>query len=328
MKTVGLFFGGLSNEKEISIISAKNIVNNFDFKKYNLKLVYWHKNGSFYLLKDINKIKIGLKNKILPENFRKYFDIALPITHGKYGEDGVLQGMLEFLKINYCGCRVLSSSLCMDKAVFKDFMSGHKIPQVSFKVLDFYGQTKKENEKIQGQIRKEMRLPVFVKPSNSGSSVGINKVEKWRDLSKAIKEALKHDNKVIIEEGLVKPKEIEVAVLGNDELIVSSPGELRLAKDFYDYDDKYKKGEAKQIVPAQISEKIKEEIKSLAKKVYQLSDCRGFARVDFFLADGKIYLNEINTLPGFTNISMYPMLMQHTGLNYKKLINKIIELAY
>ncbi len=326
MKTVGLFFGGLGNEKEISIISAKNIVKNFDYKKYKLKLIYWHTDGFFYLIKDINKI--NFKSKILPEKFKKIFDIAFLITHGKYGEDGSLQGLFEILKIKYCGCRVLSSSLCMDKAVFKIFIAGQKIPQVKFKVLDFYRQSEKEIEKAKKEIKKEMKLPIFVKPSNSGSSVGITKVTKWDSLNKAIKESFKYDSKVLIEEGLINPKEVEVAVLGNDNLTVSIPGELKLSKDFYDYDDKYKKGEAKQIIPADISEKAKKEIKYLAEKVYRLSDCRGFARVDFFMYKNKIYLNEINTLPGFTDISMYPMLMQNMGLKYKELLNIIIELAY
>ncbi|MDO9510037.1 MAG: D-alanine--D-alanine ligase family protein [Candidatus Magasanikbacteria bacterium] len=328
MKTVGLFFGGLSNEKEISIISAKNIAKNFDYKKYKLILIYWYKDGTFYQIKDIENIKIDKKDKILPENFHKIFDIAFPITHGKYGEDGSLQGLFEILKIKYCGCRVLGSSLSMDKTMFKILMLGQKISQVKFKMLDFSISSIKKIQEFKKQIQKEFRLPIFIKPANSGSSVGITKVDKWNDLDEAIKEANKHDGKILVEEGLKNPKEFEVAILGNDLLSVSSPGELKLIKDFYDYDDKYKKGETKQIIPAEISARAKKEIQELAEKVYRLSDCRGFARVDFFMHKNKIYLNEINTLPGFTDISMYPMLMKNTGLTYKELINKIIELAY
>lgn len=326
MKRIGLIFGGLSNESQVSVISARNIVKNFDYKKYKLSLVYWHKNGQAYLVKNINNLS---NKKLMPiDRFRRSFDIVLPVTHGRYGEDGYLQGLLETLKIKYCGCRVLSSALCMDKAVFKTFIAGQKILQTEYKVLDYAIQNKKEILKILQSVKKDLKLPVYVKPANSGSSVGITKVGKWSDLQKAINVAHRHDSKIVIEQGLEQPREIEVAVLGNDKLIISAPGELKLAKDFYDYDDKYKKGEAKQIIPADLSVKVKSEIANLTEKVYRLCDCRGFARVDFFLHKGKVYLNEINTLPGFTGISMYPMLMKNSGMAYKQLINKIIELAY
>lgn len=326
MKKVGLIFGGLSNESQVSIISAKNIAKNFDYQKYKLSLVYWYKDGRAYLLKDIDRLS---QKKIIPiEKFKKLFDVILPVTHGRYGEDGYLQGLLETLKIKYCGCRVLSSALCMDKAVFKTFVAGQNILQTKFKVIDYTIQSQKEISAVVRSIKKDLKLPVYVKPANSGSSVGITKVEKWASLLSAIKFARQHDSKIIIEQGLNHPREIEVAVLGNEKLAISNPGELKLAKDFYDYDDKYKKGEARQVIPADLPANTKKEIKKLTEKIYRLCDCRGFARIDFFLHSGKIYLNEINTLPGFTDISMYPMLMRNTGLTYKQLINKIIELAY
>ncbi len=326
MKTIGLIFGGPSNEHEVSINSAKNIVKNFSYQKYKLALIYWDNKGDFYSLKDINKLAV--RKIINLEDFKNIFDIALLMTHGKYGEDGVLQSLLESQKIKYCGCRVLSSSLCMDKALFKQYLSGQNINQTRFMVLDYNRESKKAIDKKIAEIKADFKSPIYVKPANSGSSVGITKVVNSRLIGKAIKEALKHDNKVVIEEGLNNLKEIEVAILGNKNLLISSPGELRLAKDFYDYEDKYRLGEAKAVVPAAVTEKQEKEIIALTEKVYRLCDCSGFARIDFFIARNKIYLNEINTLPGFTDISMYPMLMMNKGLSYRELINKIIELAY
>ncbi len=329
MKKIALFFGGLGNESEVSIVSAKNVVKNFDYKKYELVLIFWNKKDKlFYRVKDINKLICSLKNKLIIENFSQTFDIALLMTHGKYGEDGVLQAIFEAQKIKYCGCRVLGSALCMDKAVFKDLLKSSNIKQVAYRVIDFKRQNKKEIAAILSDVTKNLPLPWYIKPANSGSSVGITKVDKIENLAKAINLAKKHDSKLVIERGLKSPKEIEVAVLGNQELIISRPGELQLAKDFYNYEDKYQLGQAQAIIPAKINMKQVEQIRSLAAEAYQLFNCQGFSRIDFFLYEGKIYLNEINTLPGFTDISMFPMLMMDTGLSYTKLINKIIELGY
>lgn len=327
MKTVGLFFGGPSNEHEVSISSAKNIVKSFPIEKYKLVLIYWDKLGSFYLIKNINKLKIARK-KIQLEDFKNIFDIALPITHGKFGEDGVLQSLFESQKINYCGCRALSSALCMDKGLFKTYLAGQNINQVKFLVIDYALENNKEISLKLKQLKKSFKLPIFIKPANSGSSVGITKVENFSKINLALKEALKHDTKIIIEQGLVKPREIEVSILGNKDLRISEPGELKLAKDFYNYDDKYRLGQVTHIIPAKILKKKTKEIKNLAYKIYKLCGCSGFARIDFFIAKNKVYLNEINSLPGFADISMYPKLMMHSGLSYKELIQKIIQLAY
>jgi len=327
MKTIGLFFGGLGNEHEVSIKSAKNIAANFPEEKYKLALIYWSKKGNFYLVKNLNELNKN-KRKVSLEDFKKLFDIAFLITHGKYGEDGVMQSLLESQKIKYCGCHALSSALCMDKGVFKQFLLSEKINQVKFLVLDYNLENNQEIINKISQIKTTFKLPLYIKPANSGSSVGITKIDKINQITQAIKEALKHDSKVVIEEGLINPREIEIAVLGNKKLIISKPGELNLAKDFYNYDDKYKLGQAKVIIPANISEKQIREITFLAEKIYKLCGCSGLARVDFFMANNKIYLNEINTLPGFTNISMYPMLIMNKGISYKELIEKILELAY
>lgn len=328
MKTIGLFFGGLSNEHEVSIASAGNVVKNFDYKKYKLALIYWRKqDGCFYLVKNIKKLSVAVNKRIKLEDFRNIFDIALLMTHGKYGEDGVLQGLLESQAIKYCGCRVLSSALCMDKGIFKTLMSANNIRQVRYGVLNYWtgnsAEIKKELKKIKGILK----FPLYIKPANSGSSVGITRVAKPENLSAAIKVALKHDYKIVIEEGLNSPKEIEVAVLGNKKLIVSRPGELRLAKDFYDYEDKYKKGEAQAIIPAKITPAQTKTIRKMAERIYRLAGCQGFVRVDFFINRGRLYLNEINTLPGFTDISMFPMLMMDSGMSYRQMLNKIISLA-
>ena len=328
MKTVGLFFGGLSNEAEVSVISAKNIAKNIDKNKYKLVLIYWAKNGRFYHVKNFDEITKISKAGIPLEKVAEKIDVAFPITHGKYGEDGCLQGLFEIFKIKYCGCRVLSSSLCMDKAEFKNYLVSKKFPQVKFINFDSAALERKDVRRVIARTKKYLKLPVYVKPANSGSSVGITKIEKWSELQSAIRAASKHDNKIVLEEGLNRPKEIEVAVLGNGEFIISLPGELQLVNDFYDYDDKYKKGEAGQIIPARIPSSTSTKIRKMAAEAYKMCGCRGFARVDFFLHRGKIYLNEINTLPGFTDISMYPMLMKAMGLNYKNMISKIIELAY
>ncbi|HBA36804.1 TPA: D-alanine--D-alanine ligase A [Candidatus Falkowbacteria bacterium] len=329
MKTIALFFGGPSNEHEVSIMSAGNVVKYFDYGRYKLILIYWHKKDRrFYKIKNIDKLKISAKNRIGVEDFSRLFDVALLMTHGRYGEDGILQAVLDSQKIKYCGCRVLSSAVCMDKAIFKNLLTADKINQTGYAVLDYQIDSSAELLRRRNKACRDFKFPLYVKPANSGSSVGISKITKPAQLATAVKNALKHDKKIVIEEGLVNPREIEVAVLGNEKLLVSRPGELRLAKDFYDYDDKYKKGEAQMIVPAAIDPTQTEKIRALAARAYRLADCRGFARVDFLIAKNKIYLNEINSLPGFTDISMFPMLMMDQGMSYRELLNKIIALAY
>lgn len=329
MKRVGLIFGGIGNEANVSIDSAVNIINNFDYKKYKLFLIYWHQNGFFYNLKNFSEIKKVKKLKsVMIEQLKKIIDIAFPITHGRFGEDGILQSLFESQKIKYCGCHVLSSALCMDKAIFKEYLAGHNLNQTKFAILDFKKFNKELIFKNLKDIKKFFRLPLFIKPANSGSSVGVSKVKNFSDLNMAIKNALKYDDKIIIEEGVTKHREIEMAVLGNKSLIISDPGELKPANEFYDYVDKYQLNKTIITVPAQLSKGLIKKIKILTEKVYRLCDCSGFARIDFFLKNNQFFINEVNTLPGFTNISMFPRLMMKEGFTYKELINKIIKLAY
>lgn len=326
---IGLFFWWISNEATVSISSATNVINNIDTKKYELILIYRHTDNFFYNIKNISDIKtISSKNRISIEDFKKKFDIALLMTHGKRWEDWVIQSIFELQKIPYCGCRVLWSSLCMDKVVMKSLLKWLNIPQTKFFVIDTILDDKNNIQKIINKASKILKLPIYVKPSNSGSSVWITKVESYEKLSNAVEIAAKHDNKIVIEQGLLSPREIEVAVLWNNSLIMSDPGELIINKEFYSYDDKYKKNKTQINIPASITVLQKNKIKTLAKKVYQILDCRWFARIDFFMVKDKIYLNEINTLPWFTNSSMFPMLIQNSGISYKDLITKIIELAY
>jgi D-alanine-D-alanine ligase len=329
MSKIGLFFGGLSNEAWVSCQSARNVAKYLDRKRHDMVLVYWHTDGRFYRVRAVADAGKRSRMTELPEHaWHRSFDIALPMTHGKFGEDGALQSLFEMQKIPYCGCRVLSSSLCMDKALFKTILANAGIPQARFSTLDFHHMSSKECTGKIRVIRTSFALPVYCKPANSGSSVGITRVDSWKDLPRAITKAKKHDSKVVLEEGFVGHREMEVAIVGTEELTVSDPGELILAKEFYDYDDKYKKNKTKLMIPATVSPKIKRSIKDIATRVYRLCDCSGFARIDFFIGRQRIFVNEVNTLPGFTDISMFPLLMIHSGLTKAQLIDKIISLAY
>jgi len=327
MKKIGIIFGGPSNEHEVSISSAINVGKNIDSDIFDPILVYWDKKGHFSIVDSLDLIEDG--NRIHVEDLKNLFEIAFLVTHGKYGEDGVLQAILENQQIRYTGCHVLSSALCMDKIMFKDLMTGLSIiAQAKYFGFDFDLNSLGEIEDIQKQAIKELKFPLFVKPANSGSSVGITKVNNPDGLKDAILEAHKHDSRIIIEEGFVNQKEVEVAILGNQELVVSDPGQLIVPGGFYDYDEKYKLDKTKIVIPADLTEEETRECKALASKVYKICGCGGFARVDLFVLGGKVFINEINTLPGFTNISMYPKLMATAGIGYKELITKIIELIY
>lgn len=326
MKKVGLIFGGISNESAISIMSAKNIVKYIDRDLFELVLIYRDKDWDFYLVEDIENLDI--KKNISLSEFKNIIDVVLLMTHGKGWEDWVIQWMLESKKIKYCGCRVLSSALCMDKVIFRDVLSKFGIHQTKYRAFDIYKNTEKEIDKIKNECVNDFNFPLYIKPANSGSSVGISKIDMKAELDNAITEALNHDSKVLIEEWIVDAKEIEVAVLWNRELFISEPGELVLAKEFYDYDDKYKLGQTNMEIPANIDNELSEKIKKLAREIYKICDCQWFSRIDFFVEWTEIYLNEINTLPGFTDISMFPMLMKNIWIGYKELITRIVELGY
>ena len=340
---IGVIFGGMSTENEVSCISGASVIKHLNKEKYNIFPIYIDKIGNWYKVKleDIEKSE-ELENKEHIENITEYLkqmDVIFPVLHGLYGEDGTIQGLFELLKIPYVGCGVLASSVGMDKVYTKLIFEKANINQAKYIYIRKYNEKyiyidEEFNEKILEleDIAKitnnKLRFPVFVKPSNSGSSVGINKAHNIEELKNAIVEAGKYDNKILIEEGIVG-KEVECAVLGNEDVISSCVGEIKSADEFYSYDAKYNNENSKTLIPAEISEENSKEIQKLAIKAFKAISGRGLSRVDFFIEDKteKIYINEINTLPGFTSISMYPKLFEAVGISYEKLLDNLIELA-
>lgn len=344
-KKLGIIFGGMSTENEVSVQSAKSIMRELNKEKYEIFPIYISKEGIWYKYLETEEIiEFGqeIKNKEKIENIieeLKKLDVIFPVLHGLYGEDGTIQGLFELLGIKYVGCKVLASSIGMDKAYTKIIFDRANINQAKYEYIKVDGDNyiyidKEFNEEkltmdsLIKRITTNLKFPVFVKPSNSGSSVGINKAENEDELEEYIKYAAKFDNKVLIEEGIIG-KEVECAVLGNEDIISSNVGEIKAADEFYSFDAKYKNQESKTLIPANISEEISREIRKLAVKAFKAIDGKGLSRVDFFVEDktNKIYINEINTLPGFTNISMYPKLFESIGIKYNELLDKLIELA-
>ena len=324
---VCVIYGGMSTEHEVSLQSSKNVIDNLDKDKYKIYPIFIDKNGEW--------IHNDKKLKDIVE-FLSKMDVVFPVLHGKYGEDGTIQGMLELLKIPYVGCNVLSSSLCMDKVYAKFMFEKANINQAKYiyikdeniYVNEELDETRLENDEIVKLVEEKLKFPVFVKPANSGSSVGVKKANNGPELIVALQNASIYDRKVLIEEEIVG-KEVECAVLGNSSPQASTVGEIIAADTFYTYDAKYNNKESKIKIPANIDEAKIDEIRKIAVKAFKALDCIGLARVDFFVQKDtdKVYLNEINTMPGFTEISMYPKLWEYSGLSYKELLNKLIECA-
>ncbi len=336
---VALLFGGQSAEHEVSIQSAKNVYEALDKEKYDVQIVGIDKKGNWHALPDpkrlfsqkttnntlpalptstINTIVTTKQANISLQNI----DVIFPLLHGPMGEDGTVQGFLKVLGIPFVGSGVLGSAVGMDKDVMKRLLRDAGLPIAKFHVY-------KKFEKVTAkEIEKAFSFPLFVKPANLGSSVGVTKAHNRQELEKAIKTALTFDTKIIVEE-FIKAREIECAVLGNDDPKASIAGEIIPSHEFYDYDAKYIDPEgAKLKIPADISEETLREVQSLAIKTFKVLEARGLARVDFFLAEsGKLYINEINTMPGFTQISMYPKLWEASGVSYKELISQLITLG-
>ncbi len=342
---LGVIFGGMSTENEVSCVSAISIIKNLNKEKYNIYSIYISKIGEWFEVYNIEKNeRIGdeLKEKKHISNiveFIKELDVVFPVLHGLYGEDGTIQGMLELLKIPYVGCGVLASSVGMDKVYTKVIFEKAGINQAKYIYLkksneDYIYVDNNFNEKvlelsdITKKVSEKLKFPMFIKPSNSGSSVGISKVKNKEELKQAIEFASKYDRKILIEEGILG-KEVECAVLGNDNVISSCVGEIRAADEFYSYDAKYNNKESKTLIPAEISDDKSDEIQKLAIKAFKTIDGKGLSRVDFFIEENteKVYINEINTLPGFTSISMYPKLFGQIGIKYSELLDKLINLA-
>ena len=345
---IGVVFGGKSTEHDVSIVSGTSVIKNLDKEKYEITPIYISKEGKWYrYIKPIQEIEVLEIGKEIEEkeeindleNVLKNFDVIFPVLHGLGGEDGSIQGMLELFGVPYVGCGILASSVGMDKVYTKIIFDKANIKQAKYeyikkdkeKYIYINKNIDEENltiEEICAKIEENLKYPVFVKPSNSGSSVGITKANNTQELSKAIEYAGKYDKKILIEQGLIG-KEVECAVLGNEEVISSCVGEIKPAEEFYSFDAKYKNSESKTLMPADLSKEMSNEIRKLAIKAFKAIDGKGLSRVDFFANETteEIYINEINTLPGFTQISMYPKLFETVGIPYSELLDKLITLA-
>ena len=345
---LGVIFGGMSTEHDVSVVSATSIIKNLNHEKYEIFPIYIDNEGKWYHytknIEEIEILNIGEKlSNIEPiENVLEYLrrlDVAFPVLHGLYGEDGTIQGLFELLKLKYVGCKVLGSSVCMDKAYAKVIFDKAEIKQAKYiyikaKNNDYryidsnFNEQKQTLDEIAKKVKEKLGFPVFVKPSNSGSSVGIKKADNEENLKQAILYSAKYDTKIIIEEEIIG-REVECAVLGNEDVEATCVGEILPAEEFYTFDAKYKNAQSQVIIPAEISSEKQEEIKKLAIKAFKAVDGKGLSRVDFFIKKDteEVVINEINTLPGFTQISMYPKLWENSGLSYTELLDRLIELA-
>ena len=326
MIKLGIIYGGISTEHDVSIMSAKSILENLNKEKYEIHEIYINEYGKWF------EIQNGEKEEIYNLIWTlKELDVVFPILHGIGGEDGTIQGMLEMLKVPYVGCGVLASAVGMDKVYSKMIFKEVGIQQAKYLVI-YYKNDKyyiRENGIDEELKFEKLKFPMFVKPSNSGSSVGVKKANDVNELKLAIENASKYDRKIIIEEG-IKGKEVECAILEKkDEIIASTVGEIKSAEEFYSFDAKYNIPNSQTIIPAKIEKKLIEEIQKNAIKAFKSIDGRGLARVDFFIEEGtnNIYINEINTMPGFTKISMYPKLFESYKISYSDLLDILINYA-
>ena len=306
MKKVALLFGGNSSEHLISCLSASSILKNYDKNLFNITSVGIDKDNNFYVYNDdLKYLENGKWVKYL-----KQFDVVFPIIHGKNGEDGKIQGLLDLFDIKYVGSNTLSSAIGMDKAMFKLIFDSFNIKQAPYVIWD-------------NDYNINLNYPVIVKPSNGGSSIGITKVNDKKQLKKAIKIAKKYDDKVIIEE-FIEGREFECAVLQDKDIFCSKVGEIITERDFYDYEAKYFSDNSKTVIP-DLDDDLTNQIKEISKFVFEKLGCKSLARVDFLYDGNNLYLNEINTLPGFTSISMFTKLLINEGYTYKDIISILIN---
>jgi D-alanine-D-alanine ligase len=351
-----LLFGGKSTEHEVSVKSARSIYQALDPDKYRVIPVGITKKGSWVKGKAVDLVlasgsqvdELPQKTSIMPDpNIRSLvslnqtreitvnsadaaINVVFPVMHGIYGEDGTIQGLLEMANLAYVGCGVLGSALGMDKIKQKEILAFNKIPVVPyfwFKKTGWLANPKKVITDI--ETRFKSFYPLFTKPANTGSSVGITKVHNRDELIKGIEESAQYDTKILVEKGMENIREIETSILGNDEISVSVCGEIRPQAEFYDYDAKYVRDDTGLVIPAKLPKKVSDKVRDLAKKAFIAIDGSGMARADFFVTrkTHRIYLNELNTIPGFTDISMYPKLWEKSGITYNKLVDRLITLA-
>ncbi len=342
---VGVIFGGRSAEHEVSLASARSVMNAMNPDRYEIVPIGITRSGRWIMSErslEMLRAAVGSAVKAaelealleaegqpLPDSAAlAKLDVAFPVLHGPYGEDGTVQGLLELAGVPYVGCGVTSSAVGMDKAVMKDIFTAHGLPHPRHRVV-LRQRWEAEPEQVMRELESEFPYPMFVKPANLGSSVGVTKAHDGEELWSGLDEAARYDRKLIVEEGIDHAREIEVSVLGNDMPEASLPGEIIPSNEFYDYAAKYLDGASQLLIPAPLSPEQTREVQELAIAAYRAADCAGMARVDFLLSrqDGNFYLSEINTIPGFTSISMYPKLWEASGLAYPALIDRLIELA-
>jgi len=334
MTKLGVIFGGKSGEHDISLMSAASVLRAIDTNKFEIVMIGITKEGKWLSYEgDFDKIENNQwEAEAKPFNIgalKETIDFALPILHGPNGEDGTIQGLFEMLDVPYAGCGVLGSAAAMDKVIAKDVFARAGLP-ICGHVLVLAEEYANDCEGRLDYIEAGVPYPVFVKPANMGSSVGISKAKNREELKAAMEEALKYDRRIIIEEGL-DVREVETAIIGNADLQVGAVGEIAPSEEFYSYNAKYfDGGKTDLMIPANITKEQEEEIKEVAKKAYLALDCAGFARVDCFIEKktGKVYINEINTIPGFTAFSMFPSLFAEVGVPYAELIERIVEFGY
>jgi D-alanine-D-alanine ligase len=347
-KNVVVLFGGNSSEHDVSCISAQTVIKNIDIELYNILLVGITKEGKWLFVDSVEAIAdgtwkdTGVPALISPDTTKKELivlkdgtyeskniDVVFPVLHGLNGEDGTVQGLLQLAKIPYVGCGVLASAVSMDKVYTKIIVDTLGIRQAAF--VDVRQEMLDDMEKTVMVVEDQLDYPVFVKPSCAGSSQGVSKAHNREELIEALRLAAKHDRKILVEETIIG-REIECAVLGAKDVKASGLGEILAAAEFYDFDAKYNNAESKTVVNPDLSEKTVEKIRKSAVKIFKAVDGFGLSRVDFFVAnkDGRevVIFNEINTLPGFTAISMYPMLWKEQGIETKTLVNDLIQMAF
>ncbi|HEY66662.1 MAG: D-alanine--D-alanine ligase A [Chloroflexi bacterium] len=352
---VGVLFGGRSGEHEVSLMSARSVMNAMDQEKYEIVPIGITKDGRWIaggdpmraleagdgdmsrptaLLGDPSHrglMPLEDTNRAIEAARLVELDVIFPVLHGPYGEDGTVQGLLELAGIPYVGAGVIGSALGMDKAIFKDVMRAHGLPVVDYVVLK-RKEWDADPEGVMGRIEERFDYPVFTKPANLGSSVGISKCHDRVGLAAGLAEAARYDRKLLVEAAVPAAREIEVSVLGNDDPIASVPGEIIPSREFYSYEAKYiDNGDnaSQLLIPAPLPPETTKRVRDLAIRAYKAIDCAGMARVDFLLSreTGELYISEVNTIPGFTSISMYPKLWEASGIPYSELIDRLIELA-
>jgi D-alanine-D-alanine ligase len=337
---VAVLFGGRSGEHDVSLMSARSVLSVLDPAKYDVTQIGITREGKWLTGEDVlGKFESGkldgLEHFVLSpdpsdasRSMAHAIDVYFPVLHGTFGEDGTLQGLFELAGVAYIGAGVVGSAVGMDKGVFKDVMIANQIPIVDTMVV-LRAEIEKDMVAVIEKAEKVSDYPLFTKPANLGSSVGVTKCSNRSDLQEGLMEASSFDRRVLVQKGIRNAREIEVGVLGNDEPVASVPGEVLPSREFYSYESKYIDGTSGLLIPANLPADTAAKICEYAVRAYKAVDCAGMARVDFFVEKdtNRIYLNELNTIPGFTKISMYPKLWEASGLPYNQLVDRLIELA-